>query len=305
MPSLLETLTAQLREILQEAVHRLILQGQLPDVPFPPISLRSQSPALPRRKSTPVCGDLSSSFPLAAAGAFRQSPGQLAALLHAQISPAVLVSEGFFSGCSNAPSGHLNFFFSDFFYAQSILGILSVKKSDPKANEEFSGHSFSFADFFESRGSVQPQDPLQLFPRLYPPDCFGQTERSLKKEAEIKLLYFRYTWRRIADILTALSYDGIHPDPATSESLSGVYTRTSERALIRHLAHAPPSLRTSTPENALEYALDLATLFHGFYDRCRIRGQSPSVISGRIHLCHAVQIVLSQCFRLFALPPPG
>ena len=81
-----------------------------------------------------------------------------------------------------------------------------------------------------------------------------------------------------------------------------------EIELIRHLAKLPneivESAKSYDPAKMTRYALDLATLFHKFYNACKVMGDDEKLMQARLSLCLAVRIALKNTLTILKIEAP-
>ena len=74
---------------------------------------------------------------------------------------------------------------------------------------------------------------------------------------------------------------------------------------MRHLAMFTDEIvaaaRAYDPARITHYVITLATLFHSFYNACRIGGEEDSLAHARLALCSAVRIVLRNVLCMFKI----
>ena len=85
-------------------------------------------------------------------------------------------------------------------------------------------------------------------------------------------------------------------------------TAPEERALIKHLASLPveiiESAKSYDPARITRYAIDLATLFHKFYNACRVKGEEEKLMQSRLTLCTATKIAIHNVLTLLKVSTP-
>ena len=52
------------------------------------------------------------------------------------------------------------------------------------------------------------------------------------------------------------------------------------------------------------YALELATMFHKFYNACRVRGVEEGLQQARLALCEATRVTLKNVLTLLKIDAP-
>lgn len=129
---------------------------------------------------------------------------------------------------------------------------------------------------------------------------------AVEKSAQNPVFYVQYAHARICSLLSNLSAEGIAiPESADLTLLS----KPQEIELIRHIASLPREIELAAkqydPAKLTKYAIDLATLFHRFYDGCSVKNaESPELMNARILLCIAVRQVLRNVLTILKIEQP-
>ncbi len=119
--------------------------------------------------------------------------------------------------------------------------------------------------------------------------------------------YVQYAHARICSIMNKLNAEGIKPRAVTVEDLN-LLTMPEEIELIRRIAQFPNELvdaaKAYDPARVTRYTTDLATLFHKFYNACKVIGENESLMQARIALCMAVRITLKNALTVLNITAP-
>ena len=119
--------------------------------------------------------------------------------------------------------------------------------------------------------------------------------------------YVQYAHARICSILKALEKDGIKPRECTDDELK-LLTQSEEIELIHHLASFESQIISSAcdydPTKITRYVTTLATLFHKFYNACRVKGEDESLTQARLALCICVKTVINNVLSMFSITCP-
>ena len=85
-------------------------------------------------------------------------------------------------------------------------------------------------------------------------------------------------------------------------------TTAEERELIRRLGRLPQEVidtaRDYDPARLTRYVYDVATLFHKFYNTCRVKGEEDSLQQARLALCAATRTVIANVLGLLKISAP-
>ena len=130
---------------------------------------------------------------------------------------------------------------------------------------------------------------------------------AVKQDSQNPVYYVQYARARICSLLKALAADGITPYPCTDEELR-LLTAPAELELIRHLSAYTSEIieaaKDYDPARITRYVITLATLFHKFYDACRVKGDNPHLTNARLTLCIATSTVICNVLNMFKISTP-
>ena len=130
---------------------------------------------------------------------------------------------------------------------------------------------------------------------------------AVEQSSQNPVYYVQYAHARICSILRNLEAEGIKPKTPKAEVLDCL-NDPSEREIIRHLSTLPQTIINAAegfdPALITRYAYDLATLFHRFYNSCRVKGESQDLMMSRLSLCVAVKTVISNVLKLLKIDAP-
>ena len=127
---------------------------------------------------------------------------------------------------------------------------------------------------------------------------------------ENPVFYVQYAHARIRSILrrAALGDVATGSEVAYAQADLARLDTAEERNLIRLLAQFPMEVRLAAelrePHRLPRYALDLASRFHTFYNRCRVLGVEPALSEARLALVEAVAVGLKRTLTLMGVSAP-
>ncbi len=125
-----------------------------------------------------------------------------------------------------------------------------------------------------------------------------------KQSSENPVYYVQYAHARIAGILIQAA-DKISDYADGDVSL---LTHEAELALIRKMLRLPELVesiaRSLEPHQLPYYAVDLATAFHDFYEKCRVLTDDEALSKARLKLVSAVKITLARTLDLMGMSAP-
>ncbi len=130
---------------------------------------------------------------------------------------------------------------------------------------------------------------------------------AVSKNSENPVYYCQYAHARICSILRKLEADGITPRECSIPELV-LLRAPEEKELIRHLSAYTDEIISSAKNydsaKITRYAIELATLFHKFYNACRVNCGEEALMQARISLCLCVKTVLSNILTMFNITVP-
>lgn len=130
---------------------------------------------------------------------------------------------------------------------------------------------------------------------------------AVEQSSQNPVYYCQYANARICSILRKLQEDGVAPRDCTKEELEKL-SAPEEKELIRHLASLTDEIilaaKNYDPARITRYAVTLATLFHKYYNACRISVEDESLMQARVYLCRSVRSVMVNILTAFKITAP-
>ncbi len=130
---------------------------------------------------------------------------------------------------------------------------------------------------------------------------------AIEQSSKNPVYYVQYAHARICSIIRNLEAEGYSLERLSPEKLD-VLDTFEERELIRYIASLPNTVDSAAkdrdPAKITRYSQELATLFHKFYDKCRIKGAEEPLLKARLCLCEAVRIVLRNTLGILKIDCP-
>ena len=130
---------------------------------------------------------------------------------------------------------------------------------------------------------------------------------AVQQDAQNPVYYVQYAHARICSILKALEKDGVVKRACSEEELL-LLVQPEELSMIRHLAaytvEVVSAAKDYDPARITRYVIDLANLFHKFYNACRVKGEEDSLCQARLTLCVAVKTVIHNVLTMFKISAP-
>ncbi len=165
--------------------------------------------------------------------------------------------------------------------------------------------------------AIQLSDLLDEVPVDAARFFFNQREANTQMEFDLGLAieqsssnpvyYVQYAHARIHSIFRKMQENGVAITAATPAQLA-LLTAPEERELIRHLSSLEKTVvdcaKAYDPSGITRYALELATLFHKFYNACHVSGVETDLMMARLTLCDAVRIALHNVLAMMKIDAP-
>ncbi len=154
-----------------------------------------------------------------------------------------------------------------------------------------------------------PIDAARFLFNSYEPNTRIEFDLDLavKEDAQNPVYYVQYAHARICSILRSLQADGIEPRPCSLEELA-LLAAPEEAELVRVLSGYTDEIagaaNSMDPARITRYVLHVSTLFHKFYNACRVKGVDPALSAARLQLCVAAKTVIENALALFKVTAP-
>lgn len=130
---------------------------------------------------------------------------------------------------------------------------------------------------------------------------------AIEKSSQNPVYYVQYAHARICNILKGLAESGITPRDCTDEEYA-LLTVPEEIELINKLAAYPDEIVAAAkdydPSRITRYVYDVATLFHKFYNECRVKSENETLMQARLSLCLATRTVIRNALEMFKITAP-
>ena len=130
---------------------------------------------------------------------------------------------------------------------------------------------------------------------------------AVEQSSKNPVYYCQYAHARICSILKKLAADGIEIRDCSDDELQ-LLTDESEKDIIRHLASLTgeivEAVKKYDPAKITRYTIELATLFHKFYNSCRVVCDDESLMQARAYLCICVRDTIKNILNLLKIEAP-
>ena len=150
------------------------------------------------------------------------------------------------------------------------------------------------------------KDAARYFFIMRNPDSHLDFDLDLAKQqsSDNPVYYVQYAHARINSILTATGKLA----PKAADCDLTLLKEEAELELIRKIANLPTEIAYAAqelePYRLARYATDLATLFHSFYNSCRVLTDDEALKNARLVLVNATRITLRNVLTLLGVSAP-
>ena len=154
-----------------------------------------------------------------------------------------------------------------------------------------------------------PLDAARFFFNMRESDTHLDFDLDLAIEQSNKnpVYYVQYAHARICSIIKNLAAEGVEPRECSLDELTQL-AEPQERDLIRHLGEFPGEIilaaKVREPARITRYVYELATLFHKFYNACRVKCDDDSLMQARLTLCQCALTTLANALAILKVDAP-
>ena len=168
-----------------------------------------------------------------------------------------------------------------------------------------SGKSITLSDLLDEI----PIDAVRFLFNIREPGSQMEFDLGLavSQNSENPVYYCQYAHARICSIFRKLEEEGrAYSKPRFADIM--LLKESEEKELIKHLSAFTDQIVVSAknydPARITRYAVDLATLFHKFYNACRVNCDDEALRNARLSLCLCVKTVLANILNMFKITVP-
>lgn len=154
-----------------------------------------------------------------------------------------------------------------------------------------------------------PIDAARFFFNLREPNSHFDFDLDLaaQETSQNPVYYVQYAHARICSILKKAENEGVNLRKATDEELN-LLTSGEELELIRHLSALTDEIiaaaKAYDPAKITHYVINLATLFHKFYNAQRVMCDDEGLMQARLNLCIAVKNTIRNILTMLKIDAP-
>lgn len=153
------------------------------------------------------------------------------------------------------------------------------------------------------------KDAARFFFNLRDPDSTVEFDMDLAKSqsSDNPVYYVQYAYARLCSILRQAEELGDQGTLSSEEDLLRLAS-TEERDLLKKMADLPSEItvaaRLMEPHRLARYVLDLAALFHTFYNSQRVLVEDESLRRARLNLVRAVKQIVGNVLSILGVSAP-
>ena len=154
-----------------------------------------------------------------------------------------------------------------------------------------------------------PIDAARFFFNLREPNSHFDFDLDLaaQETSQNPVYYVQYAHARICSILKKAQSSGITLRTPTDEELD-LLNSPEETELIRHLSSLTDEVitaaKTYDPARITHFVIELATLFHKFYNAQRVIADEEGLMQARLYLCVAVKDTIKNILTMLKISAP-
>ena len=154
-----------------------------------------------------------------------------------------------------------------------------------------------------------PIDAARFFFNLREPNSHFDFDLDLaaQETSQNPVYYVQYAHARICSIIKKAENEGVKIRAAADDELNLLNT-SEELELIRHLSGLTDEIITAAksydPAKITHYVIELATLFHKFYNAQRVMCDDEGLMQARLNLCIAVKDTIKNILTMLKIDAP-
>ena len=180
-----------------------------------------------------------------------------------------------------------------------------LRAGEPVAMSTRAGEFVTLKDVIDEVGRDAAR--FIFLTRHYESSLDFDLELAQKKSNDNPVYYVQYVHARISSIIRKGLEQGIEETGGDSRIL-GLIREPEEMHLIKEMARYPETVAFSAelmePHRITYYLMNLASLFHAYYNRHRVLTDDPDLARARLYLVTAVQKVIRNGLLLLGVSAP-
>lgn len=137
--------------------------------------------------------------------------------------------------------------------------------------------------------------------------CDFDLDLAVEESSSNPVYYCQYAHARICSIFRKMDAKGT-PFAGCTRQQAELLTADEEKELIRHIASLTGEIESAAkaldPSRITRYAVELASLFHKFYNACRCDVEDENLRAARLFLCKCTKDVMANILSLLKVDAP-
>ncbi len=137
--------------------------------------------------------------------------------------------------------------------------------------------------------------------------CDFDLDLAVEQSSQNPVYYCQYAYARICSIFRKMEENGINTAECNISD-NNLLTHETEKELIRFIASLTGETENAAklldPSKLTRYAVELATLFHKFYNACHCDVEDEALKNARLTLCKATAVTLRNVLGLLKVDAP-
>ena len=180
-----------------------------------------------------------------------------------------------------------------------------MKDGQPYRMSKRSGRAVTLTDLLDD----VPIDAARFFFNMREPNATFDFDLDLavQQSSDNPVYYVQYAHARICSVLKLVLAEGLTEEGIKNADL-GLLVTPEERELCRRLGQLPDEIVAAAkyydPARMTRYAMEVAALYHKFYQNCRVKCEDHAVCAARAALCRATATVLENTLGMLKITAP-
>ena len=183
--------------------------------------------------------------------------------------------------------------------------VMLLRNGEAARMSKRSGKAISLVDLVEEVG----RDAARFFFNAKQANTHLDFDLDLavSQSNENPVYYIQYAHARICNMIRLIEDEGVRV-PETGKVNLDLLSSKEELNLIRKLADLPQEIEQAAkelePSRLTRYLHELASLFHSFYNVCRVKGEQEDIMKARLVLVDCVRVVIKNVLDMLKISAP-
>ena len=180
-----------------------------------------------------------------------------------------------------------------------------IKNGDVARMSKRTGEMITLSDLVEEIGV----DAARFFFNLRQAGSHLEFDMDLAvaQNSDNPVFYVQYAHARIASIIRNLAKESITLENIDKIDVS-LLKQPEELELIGKIVALPEEItlcaQSMEPSKLTRYVMDLAALFHSFYNNCRVKCEDAALMQARLLLCAVTKQVINNVLDILKITAP-